>query len=351
MSFPAPPFTHLLRLTDEGGLYEHARGIAVRPEHGYCVDDVARGLVVLCRERDPEPAVAALRRQYLTFVLESQSADGRFHNRRDTRRRWRDRPSVEDCWGRALWGLGTAVGAGRGTAAAADPAADAGGPADPGGALAAFERGAHWRSPHLRSMAFAALGAVEVLRALPEHEQARTLLAEAALVVGRPRPGTGWIWPQPRLTYANAVVPEVLLAAGAALDVPSLVTDGVLLLEWLLAAQTRDGQLSVVPVGGRGPADAAPGFDQQPIEVAALADACARAYALTGDPQWLHGLQLAAAWFLGDNDIGAPLYDPDSGGGCDGLHADRRNENQGAESTLAMISTLQCARLLSPSLR
>jgi len=50
------------------------------------------------------------------------------------------------------------------------------------------------------------------------------------------------------------------------------------------------------------------------------------------------------SWFLGTNDAGTPLYDPDSGGGCDGLERDGRNENQGAESTLALVSTMQQAR-------
>jgi hypothetical protein len=157
----------------------------------------------------------------------------------------------------------------------------------------------------------------------------------------------GWIWPEPRLTYANAVVPDALLAAGTALDAPTLVADGLQLLGWLLDAQTRNGHLSVVPVGGRGPLDTFPGFDQQPIEVAALADACARAYNLTGDQRWADGIDLAVAWFLGSNDTSTSLYDADSGGGCDGLERGGRNENQGAESTLALVSTLQQARRLS----
>jgi hypothetical protein len=94
--------------------------------------------------------------------------------------------------------------------------------------------------------------------------------------------------------------------------------------------------------------DAIGGFDQQPIEVAALADACARAYALTGDARWRDGVVSAAAWFLGDNDACTSLLDADSGGGCDGLECDGRNDNEGAESTLALLSTLQHAGDLAP---
>lgn len=334
MSYLSPPFSHLRHLTDEGGLYEHARGVMPRREHGYCLDDVARALVVVSRETEPDRTHDDLREQYLSFVLAAQTDDGRFRNRRDTDLSWQDEPSVEDCWGRGLWGLGAAVS----------------GHDEPGqgdSALPAFERGARWRSPHSRAMAFAALGAAEVLSVLPEHSGARELITAAARMIGGPETGDGWLWPEPRLTYANAVLPEALLAAGAALDAPSLVADGLRLLGWLLDAQTLDGHLSVVPVGGLGPADTIPGFDQQPIEIAALADACGRAYALTGDQCWADGIDLAASWFLGSNDAGTPMYDPDSGGGCDGLERHGRNENQGAESTLALVSTMQQARRLS----
>ncbi len=318
----APPFGHLRRLTDAGGLHEHARGTAPHRPHGYCVDDVARALVVVAREGDAD--LADLREQYLAFVLAAQAGDGAFRNRRGADRRWRGRPSTEDCWGRALWGLGSA--------------------ADDLRALAAFELGARLRSPHPRSMAYAALGAAEVVRRDPAHPVALDLLAAAAGVIGRPTPRPGWPWPEPRLAYANAVLPDALLAAGGALAAPRLVADGLTLLGWLLDLQTRDGRLSLVPVGGRGPADPAPGLDQQPIEAAALADACARAYALTGDGRWRDGVERAAAWFLGANDAGVALYDAASGGGCDGMHRSGRNENQGAESTLALVSTWQHAR-------
>ena len=330
LEVPAPVFTHLRRLTDAGGLYEHAQGVTPRREHGYCLDDVARALVVSCRE--PGFELDDLREQYLGFVLAAQQPDGRFHNRRDIALNWPDTASVEDCWGRALWSLGTAV-------------AEAPGLRDR--ALAAFDRGARLRSPHRRAMAYAALGAAEVLAVQPGHTVARELLVAAASTIGRPLLDKAWPWPEPRLSYANAVLPEALLAVGAALDAPSLVADGLGLLGWLLDRQLRDGHLSVVPVAGHGPGDAGPGFDQQPIEAAALAEACARAYLIAGRRRWAEGVELAAYWFLGANDVGIPLLDPAGGGGFDGLHRDRRNDNQGAESTLALLSTLQRARALS----
>ena len=115
------------------------------------------------------------------------------------------------------------------------------------------------------------------------------------------------------------------------------------MLAWLLDLETLRGHLSVTGVQGRGPSDHGPQFDQQPIEVAAMADACWRAYSLTGDEVWARGVALAAAWFAGENDIGLRMYDAVSGGGFDGLQPDSVNLNQGAESTLALISTMQRA--------
>ncbi len=350
MTIPDPPFSHLLHLSDAGGLFEHADRTTPRRSHGYCVDDVARGLVLLCREGrrltcagSPglTPELERMREEDLVFVLTAQAGDGRFTNRRAVDLRWTGRPETGDCWGRAVWGLGSAV------AYAVRTGPDT-------RALAGFDRSVELRSHHPRAAAHAVLGAVEVLAVLPDHAGARALLTDALPVLRGSsaartdtRTGPGWPWPEPRLSWGNALIPDALMAAGAALGDPAAVDLGAALLEWLLRLQTHDGHLSVVPVGGWGPGDGPPGFDQQPVEVSSLADACARAHALTADGRWLDGIDLAVSWFLGVNDVGVPLYDPDSGGGCDGLHAQRRNENQGAESTLAMISTLQHARALA----
>jgi hypothetical protein len=208
-------------------------------------------------------------------------------------------------------------------------------------ALSRFERGASHRSPHLRADVFAALGAAEVLTRWPDHGSARALLAETAERLVSRVPDATWPWPEPRLRYANGSVPEVLVAAGSLLDDERLLTSGLRMLDWLLDVETTGDRLSVTPVGGWARGEVRPGFDQQPIEVAALADACGRAFDVTGDRRWAVGLRRCRAWFLGANDIGVMLLDVMSGGGCDGLGRYGRNENQGAESTLALISTLQ----------
>jgi hypothetical protein len=141
-----------------------------------------------------------------------------------------------------------------------------------------------------------------------------------------------------------------LLLAGTVLADAGAVAHALVLLEFLLRTESRDGHLSVTPVTGRGRHDTVAGFDQQPIEVAAIADACSRAFTVTGDLRWSDGVRAAWAWFLGDNDSSTRMFDPRTGGGFDGLERLGANQNQGAESTLAMLSTAQHAQRLESQL-
>ena len=328
-----PKFDHLFRMTDLRGTFEHARYSDPRRAHGYCTDDMARVLVVAAREPLPMQAVRDLARTSLGFLIEAQGVDGSYRNRLSRRGRWEDRPATEDCWGRSIWGLGTA-------ASRSDDRwlCEV--------ATAQFERAVQQRSRYPRAMAFAAIGAAELLTVEPHHRGAHALLSDAADAMAPPRANAAWPWPEIRLRYANAVLPEAMIAAGAALDRPGLLQHGLDLLAWLLDHEMMDRHLSVTPVGGASPGDIRPAFDQQPIEVAALADACARATAVDGDRRWSDGLIAAEAWFLGDNDGHHVMWDPESGGGFDGLTPQGPNLNQGAESTLALLSTLQHARRL-----
>jgi hypothetical protein len=249
-------------------------------------------------------------------------------------RRWLDEPSTGDWWGRALWGLGTA--AARSTV-----------PWIRREAREAFLLGVHQRSPWPRAMAFAGLGAAEVLRADPRETRAAQLLADAATVIGAPGTDPEWVWPERELTYANPSLAEAIILAGDLLGDEPLLTDGLRMLSWLCGMQEHQGHLSTVPVGGWRPGVPKHRHDQQPIETAATADACATAAAITGDERWEAPLFQSIAWFLGDNDTGTVMYDPLTGGGYDGLKPDGPNLNQGAESTLALVSTLQHARALA----
>jgi hypothetical protein len=331
---PEPDWSHIARLSDDTGLLEHARNAIVRREHGYCVDDVSRGLLVACREPRPTRQVIGLAERYLAFLTHAQGADGAFRNRLSYDRRWLDEPSLGDWWGRALWGLGTA--AARSTVGWIRDEA-----------RGAFVLGAQRRSRWPRAMAFAGLGAAEVLRADPRDEIAAALLSDAATVIGLPDSDPEWVWPERELTYANPALAEVVIAAGDLLGDEPLLTDGLRMLAWLCRIQEHQGHLSTVPVGGWRPGVPPHRHDQQPIEAAATADACATAAAVTGDERWDAPLFQSIAWFLGDNDTGTVMHDPQTGGGYDGLKADGPNLNQGAESSLALLATLQHARALA----
>jgi hypothetical protein len=328
---PPPSFDHVLAMSDAIGMFEHADHAAPRRELGYCTDDMARLLIVVARQPGPSATITRLGDTALRFLANAQGAAGHVRNRRASEGPWHGRRGVEDSWGRSLWAFGTAARRG---------------PTDQirQSALAYFGHGARLRSPWPRAMAFAGLGAAEILETDARHTPARSLLADAVTAIGPIGADPEWPWPEPRLSYANAALPEALLAAGRWLDRPDVVADGLTLLTWLLERETVDGHLSPTPVGGAGRGDRAPGFDQQPIEVAAMADACVRAWSMTGDDRWARGLDLAIGWFTGSNDGGAVMWDPETGGGYDGLQPDGPNVNQGAESTLALISTLQHAR-------
>jgi len=333
-SSPVAPFRHLARLTDNVGVVERAEGIVPRYEHGYRVDDVASGLVMVCREPSPSDEVVILGRRYLYFLTQAQVADGKFRGRLGDDRRWRGPPAAHDAWGRSLWALGTAAARGP-TAEIRDEA------------RARFDASAVIGCPYPHSMAFAALGAAEILGRWPDHPGAVSLLTIAATVIGEPSDDATWPWPAPRLSYANAAIAEAIIAAGERLGRDHLVSNGLRMLGWLLTGETRDGHLSVVPSGGWGRGEERPAFDQRPIEVAALADACTRAAAVTGDSTWLTGVEMSVTWLLGANDAGVPMFDERTGGCSDFLSRTGRSRNQGAEATLAMISVLQQGRRLA----
>jgi hypothetical protein len=331
---PDPIFGHLLRLTDHRGTFEHAELTAPRREHGYCTDDMARVLVVTTREPETPGALNGLAGKALQFLNDAQAYNGACRNRMDKAGNWTDHPTTDDHWGRCIWGLGTAAANSHVSLVRRL-------------AVIQFERAAKARSPHPRAMAFAAIGAAELLTFEPGQPAAMRLLTDYAASVATRMGDLEWPWPEPRLTYANAVLPEAMIATGVALEDQALTQRGLELLEWLLDYEMVGGHLSPTAVGGRGPQDDRPAFDQQPIEVAALADACARAATVDPRPLWPEAIRLAAGWFEGDNDAGQVMWDPETGGGFDGLLSDGVNLNQGAESTLAVISTLQHARRFS----
>ena len=315
-------------MTDGIGMFEHADHDIPRREHGYCTDDVARLLIVAVREPDVSEAVRELGRTAFRFLAASQGATGRTRNRRDASGRWHGRHGVEDCWGRSVWAFGTAA-----RRAPEDwMRAQCDVVLQPRRRSNVRRTVGRWHSPRSAPPKSSTFD--------PRHQRARDLLADTITTIGPLSTDPRWPWPEPRLSYANAALPEALIAAGHALDRPDVLDDGLTLLRWLLDRETVDGHLSPTPVGGAGTDDDRPRFDQQPIEVAALADACARAHAVTGDDDWrrrcrsrdrlVRRRQRRRRVDVGHRHATAASTD---------LTATGPNLNQGAESTLALITT------------
>jgi hypothetical protein len=264
---------------------------------------------------------------------------GRFRNFMSYTRRWLEDRGSEDAHGRALWALGTVVGRSldSGRRALAGELFRLGLPASLG-----------FSSP--RAWAYTLLGIEEYLRAFEGHrdvEAAERLLGERLLARYRDARKPGWSWFEDSVTYANARLPHALLVSGARVGNEEMQTAALESLAWLGATQrTEDGVFSPIGSNGfypRGGARAS--FDQQPIEACAMVSACLEAQRVTDDPMWGEQARTAFAWFLGQNQLQKPLYEPRTGGCRDGLHADRVNENQGAESTISFLLALLEMRL------
>lgn len=332
-TLPPPRYEHLTHLTHPFGVWEHARLTTPRVSHGFCTDDNARALIVVSREPTRTTALDELAAIYLRFVLDARVQGGTFHNRRGHDGTWLDRVGSDDSQGRAWWALGVVARHGR------QPwMRDEG--------IRAFDACVDFHSVHLRANAFTVLGVAEFLAVRPGHPPATAVLRRCVEVLATAA-GSRIPWFEPRLTYDNARLPEALLAAGSVLGDPRLVRMGLRLLTWLVAVETDGDHFSFVPHGGWTPGEARPGFDQQPVEAVAVAEACHRAWAITGDDAWRTLGLRAARWFVGHNDTGGMMYDTATGGTRDGLMREGTNQNQGAESTLAGLAALQVAAALA----
>jgi hypothetical protein len=312
------------------GVFEHASAFVPNENHGYTTDDAARALILTIRWRPQTALTRRLSMTYLSFLANAIDGHGRVLSRLDVDRGWVG-PWSADAQGRAIWALCVA-------------AVEAHTPLARDLAAGRLEMIAPLRDGSLRPWIYAGLGATALLECDRHHLIGTKIANEVAGRLPRPKQ-TGWMWPEPRLTYDNARIPQCMLALGEVSRTDQLVADGLRLLTWLVAMEWSGGHFSFTPVGGRGPGEGPPAFDQQPLEATAMVDACVEAWKVTGEDRWAQLAQAAARWFVGLNDIGIPIYDPTTGVGHDGLSACRVNANAGAESTISALWALQQARL------
>lgn len=334
-----PTLEHLDRLTDDTGLLQHARFAIPDRDHGYCIDDNARALATALAYHQllGDERALTLADRYLAFVNHAfNRANGRFRNFMSYDRRWLEDQGSEDSHGRAVWALGETM-------------------------LSATSDGTRYCAYRLfkdslpvvetfsspRAWAFAVVGMDRYLRRITidaqvqrtMHRLADRLEAFATGFIDQSDPNA-WTWPEPELTYDNARIPQAMILAGARLDRKGLRDIGTRLLHWLSNLQTNPtGAVSLVGNRGWATREGRAIFDQQPLEAAAFVEAAADAYRITGDETWFDMAKRFYLWFYGHNDLALPLRDPSTHGCGDGLHAGGVNFNQGAESTLALLSS------------
>jgi glycosyltransferase involved in cell wall biosynthesis len=335
---PKMKLNHLSRMTDSTGVFQHAVFSVPNFSEGYCTDDNARAFVlaVLLGElgEDPEGvlALATTSAAFLHHAFDFKTK--RFHNHLSFDRRWLDEQGSEDCQGRALWALGSGVGRSpfRGFQMMAGQLFAQALPALTG-----------FTSP--RAWGFGLIGIHEYLRRLSGDSlvnQTRETLICRLMERFEASAHSDWRWFEEELSYDNAKLAHALIVSGQATGQQAVLDRGLESLRWLTEVQMSEkGHFR--PIGSNGfYAHGGPraNFDQQPVEAQATVSACLDAYRVTSDFLWYERAQCAFDWFVGWNDLGLELYSPETGGCRDGLHVDRVNGNQGAESTLAFLLSL-----------
>jgi hypothetical protein len=335
---PELKLTHLSRMTDSTGVFQHAIFSVPNFSEGYCTDDNARAFILavlmgeLADDAEVQRSLASTSAAFLHHAFDP--ATGRFHNHMSFDRRWLDEQGSEDSHGRALWALG--VGVGRSQLRTFQMMA---------GQLFARALPAVIEFSSPRAWAFGLLGIHEYLRRLggdSQVTQAREVLTTRLMELYQRHAHADWDWFEEELSYDNARLAHALIVSGRATGQEEVLDMGLKTLRWLTEQQTtQKGYLR--PIGSNGfyhRGGARANFDQQPIEAQATVAACLEAYRATAEVQWYEQAQRAFDWFIGGNDLGLELYVPETGGCRDGLHVDRVNGNQGAESTLAFLLSL-----------
>lgn len=348
-NIPDIDLRHLRNLTDDTGMLQHAVYNVADRHYGYTTDDNVRALSFALQYYDlrRDTSVLPLATAYLAFTYSAFNEDaGRFRNCMSYDRSWLDDVGSEDVHGRALWALGL-------TAALA-----------PNEGLLAFATrlfnralGAVTSFVHPRSISFSLIGIHAYLRRFSGDVQARNVrkvLAQKLYDLFLENATPDWPWPEDVLTYANARLPHALILSGQWVPNTDMCGQGMRSLEWLLDVQTSPTNC-ISLIGNQGwytRSGHRARFDQQPIEIMGLIEACEEAYSYTHDKIWIQRARKCLGWFLGNNETQSILYDFKTGGCRDGLQADGPNQNEGAESTLAwLLSLIKMHQLLKEEKR
>ena len=346
---PELKLNHVNAMTDDTGMLQHAIFTVPNRIEGYTTDDNARALILAVLL--DQPGIGFLEKansnpdsafRYLAFLQHAfNPKEIRFRNFLGYDHHWMEEQGSEDSHGRALWALGTVLA--RSTNHGLRGAA---------GRLfeLSLPTAIEFYSP--RACAYSLLGVQEYLHSYPgdrDAQRVRSALARRLLDMYESIRRPDWKWFEDVVAYGNARLPQAMLLVGSACADDHMISAGLEALDWLMEVQRCLVNGHFVPIGSHGfyrQGDEKARFDQQPIEAAGAVSACLQAYLVTGDSRWRNEAWSAFNWFLGDNDLQLPLYDFVTGGCRDGLHPDRANENQGAESTLSFLIALLEMRAL-----
>ena len=356
---PTLKVTHVNALTDDTGMLQHAIFTIPNRAEGYTTDDNARALIFtvllaqLGKDKDKdqfgksESINPDWPFRYMAFLEHAFHPEKkRFRNFLGYDHRWTEDQGSEDSHGRALWALGTLLARSENL-----------GMRGAAGRLLEFSLPAALEFTSPRAWAYTLLGIQEYLNSYPgdrDAQKVRFVLSRRLLEMYESIRSKDWKWFENVVAYGNARLPQALLLVGSACADDRMVSAGLEALDWLLKTQHCETNHHFVPIGSQGfyhQGGEKARFDQQPIEAAGAVSACLQAYRVTGDGCWRSEAWSAFNWFLGDNDLQLALYDSETGGCRDGLHPDRANQNQGAESTLSFLMALLEMRSLQKSER
>jgi glycosyltransferase involved in cell wall biosynthesis len=355
---PELKLTHVNALTDDTGMLQHAIFTIPNRAEGYTTDDNARALILIVlmeqlqRHGADQPGKTGKANpdwpfRYMAFLEHAFHAENkRFRNFLGYDHLWRETQGSEDSHGRALWALGTLLAR-----------SENDGLRGAAGRLLEFSlpTALEFNSP--RAWAYTLLGIQEYLNSYPgdrDAQKIRSVLSLRLLEMYKAIRSPDWKWFENVLAYGNARLPQAMLLVGSSCSDDRMVSAGLEALDWLMETQRCETNGHFVPIGSQGfyhQGGEQARFDQQPIEAAGAVSACLEAYRVTGDSRWRGQAWSAFNWFLGDNDLQVALYDSVTGGCRDGLHPDRANQNQGAESTLSFLMALLEMRSLQESER
>jgi hypothetical protein len=327
---PEVNFTHISNLTDTTGIIQHALYDLPNLKEGYCIDDNSRALLLMiwaCKDKNNQ-AARRLLPVYLSFIHYMQTDSGGFRNFMNYDKGCPEKNGSEDSFGRTLMALGYLVNEGYS-------------PLLVKAGKEIFATVSH-TVDHLatvRGIASSIIGLCQFIKGnYPDDLNKEKVIRLANKMAGmyRDNKKENWHWFEPILAYDNAMLPLSLLHAYELTGDDTYLSIANESMHFLESKVFHDNILR--PIGNHGwlpRGGEAAQFDQQGIDAMAMVLYYQQALKLTEDEKYLSRMCTCYQWFLGANDLGLSLYDPETGGCADGLQADGINHNKGAESTLA----------------